>query len=211
MAEVQASVVDLIFISIIQNGRRQNQSELCLTCSIAYRTGVNCWLPPEGPVQQTRLCDWRQQIYVLSREFRVFRCHWQILVQSKGVGPLTSFIHFTAFSYAFSAAISVPEFYWVWPLTVVLEILICIAVTQRRLLFVVQNTYYFRGMGICSLYVTCWPFAVQWANKASPFFVIKFAENSFTGGNQLTVNSCIKMMKSYRLFSLNHTEQKWHR
>ena len=62
------------------------------------------------------------------REFCVFCSQWSNLVQWKAVG-LTFFIHFTAFSYAFSAAICVSESYWVCLFTIVLEILICIVVT----------------------------------------------------------------------------------
>ena len=42
---------------------------------------------------------------------------------------LVVFNHFTVFSYAFSAAICIPEFQCVWKFTVFMEILIFIVVT----------------------------------------------------------------------------------
>ena len=128
--------------------------------SVAYRTGPNHWLPPDGPVQQTRLSIWQLQNYVLALELCVFCSHWSIVVQSKGI-DWTIFIHFTVCSYAFSAVICVLDSYLVWALIVVLEILICIVVTQCQLLFVTQDTYLFWVLGIyCSL--DCqWKLALQ--------------------------------------------------
>ena len=52
------------------------------------------------------------QCYVFAGEYPVFHSRWS---NSCSVG-LTIFIHFTAFSYAFSAAVCVSESYRVWPL-----------------------------------------------------------------------------------------------